>query len=205
MKIFAFTDIHGDIETLKKIVERVNKDDIDIVISCGDLSYFGNGIEEVFKQLSKIKKTVLLISGTHESHDDVEYYCKKYANCININYTKHTYQDHIFVGYGDGGFGDIDPKLKLLSKKFKTFFNEHKGKKVLVLHGPPYGTKCDNRSAWYSDERYNGSKTARNLILESDIDLVLCGHIHECANCVDKIGRTTILNPSHRGKVITIK
>jgi uncharacterized protein len=205
MKIFAFADLHCDYDLLKKIVLRVNQNDIDIVICCGDLSWFGSGLEECFELLSKINKTVLLISGNHDGNENIDSFCKKYSNCININHKKYVYKDHLFVGYSEGGFGNVDPRLKLLSKKFKDFFKEHKGKKVLVLHGPPHGTSCDDRSCWHPPGIHNGSITARNLIEQSSIDLVLCGHIHECENCMDKIGKTVILNPSKAGKVIEIK
>jgi len=205
MKIFAFADIHCDYELLKKIVSRANRSDIDIVISCGDLSWFGSGIDECFEILSDIKKPTLIISGNHDRNEDINSFCKAHSNFVNINHKKYVFKDHLFVGYAEGGFGHIDPKLKLLSKQFKLFFKEHKGKKVLVLHGPPHGTKCDDRSCWHPPGIHNGSITARNLIEQSDIDLVLCGHIHECGDCMDKIGKAVILNPSKRGKVIEIK
>ncbi|MFA6088709.1 MAG: metallophosphoesterase [Candidatus Woesearchaeota archaeon] len=205
MNIFTFTDLHSDIASLQKIVLRVNKKDIDIVVSCGDLTNFGMKIEEVFLLLSKIKKTVLLIPGNHESDEEMNYFCNVYKNCVNINHKKFIYKNTIFVGYGDGGFVEYDPRLKLLSKQFKKYFKEFAGNKILVLHGPPYGTKCDNRSAWFSGERFNGSKTARTLILESKIDLALCGHIHECEGCQDMIGKTLVLNPSYKGKIIALE
>ena len=205
MKLFAFTDLHANLPVLKKIVERVNKPDIDVVICCGDISYFGMGLDECFKLLGLINKTVLMIPGNHETDEDINPFCEQYRNCININHKKYLHEDCLFVGYGDGGFSQADPKLKLLSKKFKTFFAEHDKEKVLVLHGPPYGTECDNKSAWYPDHRHNGCKVARKLIEDVQPNLVLCGHIHECEGDMDKIGETLVLNPSHKGKVITLK
>lgn len=206
MKFFTFTDIHSDIDTMLEIVERVNEDDIEIVVFVGDISWFGQGTETMFDLLGMINKTVLLIPGNHDSEDEINAYCEIYPNCVNINHKKYEHNGTLFVGYGEGGFSMNDPKLKFLSKKFKNYFDEHDGKKVLLLHGPPYGTTTDAKASWYEDDSSHcGCKVARKLIEDTQVDLVLTGHIHEFEGESDYIGETMVLNPSHKGRIITLE
>ena len=77
MKIIAFVDLHGRMNSLKKIVERANKEDIELVINAGDLSVFGNDLDKIAKKLSKIKKPVIMIPYNHESDLQIMKLCKK--------------------------------------------------------------------------------------------------------------------------------
>jgi Icc-related predicted phosphoesterase len=69
--------------------------------------------------------------------------------------------------------------------------------KILVSHAPPINT-LDKTSKGYS----GGSKAVREFVEENDIDLVVCGHIHECRGST-KIGKTQVINtgPARMGYV----
>ena len=67
--------------------------------------------------------------------------------------------------------------------------------KVLVSHGPPYGTSLD--LGWGGE--HLGSTDLRELILSDSPQAVLSGHIHESPEMSgawkDKIGKTICVNP----------
>src|SRR3990167_8002652 len=66
-KILAIGDIHGDSRLMKKLAEQAKKENVDIVILAGDLTYAEQEFREVIKPFTDLKKQVLLIPGNHES------------------------------------------------------------------------------------------------------------------------------------------
>jgi Icc-related predicted phosphoesterase len=102
------------------------------------------------------------------------------------------------MGYGGGGFSFIDKKFEKIAKRFKKLIKKD-DKIILVSHAPPYGTKVD-----MIGREHCGNKSIRKFVDKEKPDLVICGHLHECAGKEDKIGKTRIVNPSYKGKVIEI-
>jgi hypothetical protein len=200
MKILCFVDIHGNIESLKKLVERAKKDDIDLVICAGDISVFGDKLGKLIEICSKIKKPFLIIHGNHESEEEISKACRPFNNCINIHKAGFSGADFTVLGYGGGGFSKIDKKFEKVSKVFKKIIKE-KGKEkiILVTHAPPYNTKVD-----MIGKNPVGNKSIRDFITEVKPDLVICGHLHENAGKQDKIGKTLVINPGYKGKIITL-
>ena len=198
MKIFCFVDVHGNKSALKKVVERADKDNIDIVVCAGDLTMFGNKLEEILKSLSKLKKPVLIIPGNHEDNEVLEKACTKFEVCIDIHRKGFRADNYFFIGYGEGGFSMVDKgferTMKILKKKIK---KEHKV--ILVTHAPPYRTKLDKING-----NYCGNKSIRNFISEVKPVLAVSGHLHENAGKQDKIGKSLVINPGFKGVVVEI-
>ncbi|MGE4297323.1 MAG: metallophosphoesterase [Desulfovibrionaceae bacterium] len=61
---------------------------------------------------------------------------------------------------------------------------------LLVAHTPPYGTAADLLPMG----QHVGSQAVRDFIEAVQPDVCLTGHIHE-ARCVERLGKTTIINP----------
>ena len=142
MKIFAFVDLHGRRTALKKIVARANKPDIDLVVNAGDLTIFGDKLNAIARELSRIKKPIIMIPYNHETDEQILKVCKKYFNMIYLQKRWLRKKEYLFMGYGGGGFAFIDKKFEKTASKFKKLIK--KGDKViLVSHAPPYGTKVD--------------------------------------------------------------
>jgi Predicted phosphohydrolases len=61
MRILAIADIHGNIATLSKIVNKVRNNNIDLILVAGDLTNFGhyNEAKSVISILSEFKKNIL--------------------------------------------------------------------------------------------------------------------------------------------------
>ena len=105
---------------------------------------------------------------------------------------------HLFMGYGGGGFGFTDKNFEKIAERFKRLIRED-DKVILVTHAPPYGTKTDKIG-----KEHCGNKSIRKFIEKEKPDLAICGHIHECAGKEDKIGKTKIVNPGWKGKILEI-
>jgi Icc-related predicted phosphoesterase len=84
--------------------------------------------------------------------------------------------------YSEDWFAD---KLKQMWAKAKGY--EHV---ILISHNPPLNTNCDA----LDNGMHVGSAAVRAFIETAQPVLCFCGHIHE-ARSVDRIGRTTIINP----------
>ena len=63
LKILAAGDIHGDTTLAKKLAERAEKENIDLVILCGDLTYAETSTEGIIGPFAKKRKKVILIPG----------------------------------------------------------------------------------------------------------------------------------------------
>ncbi|RLE39201.1 hypothetical protein DRJ17_01610 [Candidatus Woesearchaeota archaeon] len=107
----------------------------------------------------------------------------------------------MFIGYGGGGFALKDPIFQKQAKVFKKAIEVARKKIpnlkiVFVAHGPPYGTKLDKVI-----DSHVGCKDYVDFVKKNKIDIMFCGHIHECEGKQDKIGNTLIVNPGHYGMV----
>jgi len=81
-KILAIGDIHGDKGLAKKLAERAKKENVDLVIIAGDLTFFENSIENLIGPFIKANKEVLLIPGNHESKETIQILEDLYPNTI---------------------------------------------------------------------------------------------------------------------------
>jgi len=202
MNLLAFVDMHGSLKALKKIKQKAKK--ADLIVCAGDISIFENNLDYFLFQLNKLKKPVLIIPGNHEDEDDIKELTKSFENITNIHKKPLIKEDYLFLGYGGGGFSMVDKDFIKTSKKFekdiKKFRNKNKENKIiLVTHAPPYKTKIDT-----IEKEPCGNKSIKNFILKVKPDLVISGHLHECAGKEDKIKNTKMINPGPFGKIINI-
>jgi putative phosphoesterase len=198
MKILAFVDLHGNLTTLKKIVQRAKKEDIDLLISAGDMTIFGSKLRNILQKLNKVNKSILIIHGNHEMDKELEKACSRFKNCIFLHKKNYRKNNHIFLGFGGGGFSLVDKEFEKTGKKFEKLIKKD-DKVILITHAPPYNTNIDkiNKSPC-------GNKSIRNFIKKTKPDLAISGHLHENAGKEDKIGKTKIINPGYKGKVIVV-
>lgn len=195
MKILAFTDNHGSPLEIAE-VKRKSKN-VDLIICTGDFTIFEGEIEYHLDLINSLPKKVILIHGNHEDEMTVRFLAKRYKNIEFIHEETYETDVHIFIGYGGGGFALIDKRFEKVMKKHKSKMKDKKS--VLLLHGPPHGTKLDIIGGGYV-----GNKSYTKFIKETQPQLVLCGHLHEHFGKRDKIGKTLVINPGPEGEIIDI-
>jgi|SRR3989344_6324450 len=198
MKIFAFTDVHANSYALKRIKNKVLNEKPDLLICCGDISLFGNGLDISAKIINSFGIKTLIIPGNHESVEEIILLCKKYKNFINLHKKYFVLNGVLFFGFGTGGFSFIEkeleniiPEVKIKAHNFEKF--------VFVTHAPIYKTKLD-----YLFNAHRGCKSSRKLIMNVDTDICFCGHFHENERKNDKIKKCLIINPGKFGMIIKI-
>ena len=194
MKLYAFTDIHGDLSAAERVAENVSKLQPDFMVSCGDFVNFGQSLNKVMNKLD-LGIPMLMIHGNHESKEQLDVFVGK--NRINLHKATMDFKDYIFLGYGGGGFNQEDEEFtSFVSRTDKA----SKGKKmILVTHMPPFKTRLDKLSIGY-----RGLIPLREFILERKPVLTLSGHLHENSGKVDFIGNTALINPGPTGQLIEI-
>ncbi len=203
MKILAASDVHGDKSTIEKLVAKAKKEDVDLIILCGDLTFFENDLTGIIGPFKKLNKKIIIIPGNHESFATAEFLAKQYAPGVyNLHGRSILFYNEIGI-FGAGGadvglfqIGDSEIE-KILEKAHEPIKNaKHK---ILITHTPPYGTTID--ALW----EHVGSKGVRKVIENVQPEIALCGHIHETFGKSDKIGNTTIVNVGKDGIIIEIK
>lgn len=198
MKLLAFTDIHASRRCMDSIKKMARK--VDLLVCTGDISIFGHGLEEVITFLGSLKKPVVLVHGNHEDEEEMHTLCSQYKNLYFIHEAVLLHEELAFLGYGGGGFATTDPRFEKVTKKMLK--EVPPGKKIiLLLHQPPYGVEMD---MVYGDQHVGNKSFTKFLKSTKEIQLALCGHIHEGFNTQDKIGDCTVINPGNMGTIIEI-
>lgn len=195
MKILAFTDVHANKRMLLKLVHKAR--DADIMLCCGDLSLFGDGLRQALKLLTRAGKPLLLIHGNHEEETVIEHLSMKHV--IPFHRKSYRMGNYLFLGHGGGGFSLTDHKLEKRLHQLKEKIRE--GDKIIfVTHAPPYGTELDLLPLF----GHVGCRTITKAIKELKPHLFLCGHLHENFNVHQKLDRTLMINPGPLGKIIEL-
>ena len=196
MKIIAFADPHESLVAIKEVEKKAAH--ADLIVCAGDISIFEQELEAFLYRINKIGKTVLLIHGNHEGSQITETLCQGLKNLVFIHKKMHRIGNYVFVGFGGGGFDDVDLDFERFMEKNRSRIRPDE-KIVLITHGPPFGTKLD-----LIGKRHCGNKSYAKYIKELQPVLYVCGHFHETFGAKDKIGKTVLINPGPKGELIEI-
>ena len=189
MKAVAFTDLHGNIGALNRII-RASKN-ADIILCSGDLTNFQQGLIGMLRKLERTGKRVVIIPGNHESPGYLKEVSRRFPKIKDVHKSGCIIGELLIIGYGSGGFLQREPDFPCAAEKFSEMIKKHPEKKVVMLtHAPPYGTMLDKIG-----REHRGSRDISEFIKKHRVELLLCGHFHENAGIIEKIGRTTIINP----------
>lgn len=196
-KILAVGDIHGDTGLAKKIARQAKKENVDLVILAGDITFFGQEAKNIISPFEKAKKQVLLIPGNHENFEAAQLFQESYLNTKNIHgYSFEKNNLGIFGAGGAIGFNtnekDIFNTLKKAHKKIKDM-----EKKIMVTHMHHQGSKAEFSG-------FEGSKAIKKAIEKFHPDLLISAHIHEAGGIEEKIGKTKIINVSRNPAIFEI-
>ncbi|MAH07936.1 hypothetical protein CMI38_06840 [Candidatus Pacearchaeota archaeon] len=195
-KILAASDIEGDVSATRKLAEKADKENVDLVVLAGDLTGWVEG-EEVLKPFVDKGKKVVFVPGNHDSSEFAGFLSKLYgAKNVGEHYVRYEDVGIFGIGSPDGALSlDEDKTFKKLKKDFKMVKDLEK--KIMVSHLNAAGTKSEFSGI-------GGSEGVRKAIDEFQPDLFLSGHIHEAEGLKEKIGKTKVVNVGKKGEVIEI-
>lgn len=201
MKILAAGDIHGDMGLAQKLANQAEKQKVDLVILCGDLTFHEQSTDNIIGPFVKKKKKVLIIPGNHETVATADFLAEFYG-VKNIHGYSVKYED---VGIFGCGGANIGPHTKLSEKEIfdllKQGFENIKylKKKILVSHVHPTETDMEKLSDFVP-----GSSGVKKAIDKFKPDIMLCSHVHEADGLEEKVGRTKVINVGRKGKIFDI-
>ena len=198
LKILAASDLHGDSRQVKKLAERAEKEKVDLVILCGDITGFVE-TKNIIKPFKEKNKHVLLIPGNWDSFATADFLANVYG-VKNIHGYSVQYENIGFFGAGGAegpGPGRITEKelLDTLEKAHHGIKNIEK--KIMVTHMHPSPSMSEFSGI-------KGSEAITKAVKKFKPAFLLHGHIHEASGIEEKIGNTKVINVGKEGKIIEI-
>jgi len=197
MKILAFADTHGNKAALGRVIKKAEQ--ADILVCAGDITNWGEKLEELVENIEKTKKPLIIIPGNHETAEQIQSISKKFKFVIPLHKGSYELNKYLFFGYGGGGFSKEEPELARIIHKFKETIKKD-SKIILITHAPPQNTKLD----FLIYTGHVGCKTVTDFIKEIKPILAISGHLHENFKKIDTINGTKLINPGPDGKIIEI-
>ena len=198
-KILAVGDIHGDTGLSKRLAEKAKKENVDLVILAGDMTWAEQSLKGIIGPFVKAKKQVLLIPGNHETVATADFLAEMYSPTKNLHGYSFVKGDLGVFGAGGGDMGIHfieDPEIfKLLNKGHEKVKNLKK--KIMVTHMHHKGSKSEFSG-------FPGSKAVKKAIKEFKPNILISAHIHEAGGIEEKIGKTKVINVSKKPKIFEI-
>jgi uncharacterized protein len=214
MRILSAGDLHGDSGLAKKLAEKAAKENVDLVILCGDLTEGDEKTDNLIGPFLKQGKKVVLVPGNHESVATADFLSKVYGvknlhgYGIKIFDPKHSTdkdsKDKKYIGlFGCSGV-NIGIHQVTDKEAYDMLVKGHGYVKdadvrIMVSHVHPSGTKMEKFTQFFE-----GSKALRRVIDKFQPDIMLCSHVHEAEGLEEKVGKTRVINVGQRGKIIDV-
>lgn len=195
IKILAAGDLHGDARLTKKLAERAEKENVNLVILAGDITSVIE-TKNILKPFQEKHQKVLLVPGNHESFATADFLAELYG-MKNIHGYSIKYRD---LGiFGAGGVIGFNTSNRELLETLKKGYDYLKGtqKKIMVTHMHSSGTKSEFSG-------FPGSTGIRKAIEKFQPDFLIHSHIHEAEGFEEQIGKTRVINVGRKGKIIEI-
>jgi len=201
VRILIASDVHGDTKVMKRLAEKAEKENVDVVVIAGDLTEFDMYSKGMIKPFLDRKKEVLFVTGNHDiTSGDV--FAEKYK-IKNLQFYPVKIKNVGFFGCGTASVGPNflteDEIASYLNKGYEKIKNTEK--KVLVTHMRPSGSAIEKMIPRL---KYSGSDAIREAIRKFHPAVNICGHIHEAEDLEEKIGKTLVIGTGPEGKIIEI-
>ncbi|HRZ85658.1 MAG TPA: metallophosphoesterase [Candidatus Paceibacterota bacterium] len=201
-KILAAGDIHGDSRLTKRLAERAIKENVDLVILTGDLTFIEQSTKNIIGPFAKANKKVLLIPGNHETIATADFLSEVYPNTKNI----HGYAVHFGdIGIFGAGGANIGPFTHLRESELYGLLSQGFDKvknskvKIMVTHVHPANSKIEKFTNFFK-----GSGGVEKAIKRFKPDIALCSHVHEAGGIEEKVGNTRLIDVGRDGVIIEI-
>jgi uncharacterized protein len=201
VKILIFSDIHGDIHSLERIVRQP----ADLYIAAGDLSTFGRGLDRCAQTLEPLGGRLWLLPGNHESHAQTRAQCAKFGFVDfhrQVRVLESANGDTYWAGLGYSNITPFNTPGEYSEDEIAGALSLFEGKKplYLVVHFPPRDTKLDE----IAPGKHAGSPALRAWVERVQPFLLFCGHIHETAGLRDRLGGTECINVGKQGHTVEL-
>lgn len=198
MKLLIFSDIHGDLQALEKLIAI----EADLYIAAGDLATWGRGLETCARVLQPRADRLFVLPGNHESEAQIEQFCAAHGfRDLHGKSLRAGRYEVAGLGYSSptpfntpGEYGEDE-----MARRLAAFAGV--APMVLICHCPPYGTALDR----IRDGLHGGSTAVRDFLAAEQPEWFFCGHIHEAAGVTAEIGKTRCVNAGKSGYLLELE
>lgn len=197
MRVLIFSDIHGDIRALERLVAQP----ADLYIAAGDLTTFGRGLERLGEVLRPLGERCWVLPGNHETHEQTRAFCGKFG-LTDFHRQVREWNGAHWAGLGYSNPTPFDTPGEYTEEEIAEALAAFNGVKplYLVVHFPPQNSRVDE----VGPGRHAGSRTLRAWVEQHQPTHLFCGHIHECAGRSDEIGATRCFNVGKQGYLLEL-
>jgi len=192
MKILAIADIHGKTAMIERAGELIRH--CDLLLIAGDITRSGTVSEaaEVIAAVEKFNSSILAVHGNWDSPEVGDFLAEK---GYGLHGTGRTIGGIGFFGLGGSSPTPMHTRCEYTEDRIAVILDgayravESARTRVLLSHAPPRGVR--DRTFLF----LRGGSTALRAFLEShEVDLCVCGHIHE-AGGIETLGEAIVANP----------
>ena len=200
MKILASGDIHGDKRLAERLAQRAEKEKVDLVVLCGDLTQFDQDTSGIIGPFVKRKQKVVLIPGNHETLATADFLAQQYG-ATNLHGYSIKSGDVGLFGCGGANIGInqlTEKEIYDILKKGNDYLKDSR-KRIMVTHVHPTGTAMEKFTQFFP-----GSKGVKKAVDTFKPDILLCSHVHEAEGIEEMVGKTKVINVGKEGKIIEL-
>lgn len=194
MRLLAISDTHGDFSKISSILGRAGT--VDAILVAGDITNFGP--EEKAKELLDMlgnDQPVMAVPGNCDPKGVLDVI--EESGAVSLHNSSFKFGDITFIGLGGSNPTPFNTPFEMSEEEIRDMLrrllppSRRDEKVVLVSHAPPKNSLDAVPGA------HVGSESIREIL--SQVDMVVCGHIHEARGVV-RSGNTTIINPGQASK-----
>lgn len=215
MRVLCFSDLHKSVSDATRLAARAVSDDVDAMLSAGDLGIDFVHSPQLYVALAAAGKPILSVPG---NHDGVVTYegSLKLGGFTDIDGKTEPLNGFTIAGWGyrwdepaPAGPGRrepppshpglrSDPDLSRLSAKLA---GADPRRTVLLSHLPPWGVRV-SRTA---DGRDWGDRNLRKWVEAFQPAAVICGHVHLPRAQTSRVRETLIVNGGREGYLLELR
>jgi Icc-related predicted phosphoesterase len=193
IRVAYFVDVHGRFDAVPRALREIG--DVDAIVIGGDITLAGSRDEAVraIEAWRALAPRLLCVAGNWDSPEIDD--CLVELG-VSLDGRGLVLGDVGLFGVSAAPESSLHTPYELdeeeLGLRIEQGFAAVRDSRVRILcaHAPPSGTACDRTQSG----QHVGSTAVRAIVEREQIDLVLCGHIHE-GRGIDEIGTTRVVNP----------
>jgi len=192
MRIYAVSDIHAKPHRLEIVRAQAASLHPDVVVVAGDIiNYFHS--EPVLESLNNLPAPVLAVRGNSDPAFTAKHFIP-YPRISLLHLNDITIDGISFVGISGTIPMPFRTRIRFREKHLMEKIGPMVNKEaVCIVHPPPFGTLDRVGRRFHA-----GSTLVRDLVVQKQPQLLICGHIHEDAGMA-KLGATVVVNCSVTG------
>lgn len=200
LKILAAADFHGQSILSEKLAEQAEREDVDLVVLCGDLLNSMADSKNIIKPFVDKGKKVMFVPGNHDGFALGDFLAELYG-VKNLHNSFEIVDKIGFFGCGGANVGwealSEDQIFQVMKRNF--YYVKGANKKIMISHVHPAESQIEKFSKFVPP-----SSGITKAIRELEPDILLCSHVHEAEGVEEYIGKTKVFNVGRRGKILEI-